>query len=76
MARTSHDEVMEQLRATPEWQAVSNNDMALLKKLIAEEEEQKKKELQEQLDISDAHVRHYEELERLGDVEKNEEQNK
>jgi hypothetical protein len=41
MARTSHEEVMEKLRATPEWQTVSNDDMALLKRLIEEKEQNK-----------------------------------
>ena len=71
MARTSHDKIMEKLRATPVWQAVSNKNFELAKRLIAEEE-QKKKELQEQADITDAHVRYYEELEKFGDVEKEE----
>ena len=41
MARTSHDEMMEKIRATPVWQAISNDDMELVKRLIAEDEEQK-----------------------------------
>ena len=41
MARTSHEEVMEKLRETPVWQAISKDDMELAKKLIAEEEQNK-----------------------------------
>lgn len=41
MARTSHESLMDSLRATPEWQAVSNDDMALLKRLIEEKEQNK-----------------------------------
>jgi len=41
MARTSHDEVMEKLRATPVWQAISNDDMELAKRLITEQEQNK-----------------------------------
>lgn len=32
MTRTSHDEVMDKLRATPEWRAVSNKDFELAKR--------------------------------------------
>ena len=41
MARTSHDEVMEKLRDTPVWQAISNDDMELVKRLIAKEEDKR-----------------------------------
>jgi len=37
MVRTSHDEIIEKLRATPLWQAISNDDMELAKRLIDEE---------------------------------------
>lgn len=36
--RVSHESLMDSLRASPEWRAVSNDDMELLKKLIAEKE--------------------------------------
>lgn len=40
VTRVSHESLMEQLQATPEWRAVSNDDMALLKKLIAKKEQE------------------------------------